>query len=73
MEKLRKKLEGKIRFYDLLEKRKTLTATIREEEDLIELAKLLPPSELELIDPELLTYSNEKRLASLMDKLNKIL
>jgi hypothetical protein len=60
------------RFTELLEKRKTLEANIFEEEELIELSKSLSKEELDKIDPELLTYSNSKRLGDIMSLLDKI-
>ena len=64
------------RFTELLEKRKTLEANVYEEEELIQLSQNLPKEELDKIDPELLTYSNDKRLNSIMgllDKLDKVI
>jgi len=60
------------RFYELLEKRKSLKANIFEEEELIELSKSLPEGELNKINPELLTYSNSKRLDNIMSLLNEL-
>lgn len=60
------------RLTELLEKRKNLTANIFEEEDLIELSKSLPKDELNKINPELLTYSNSKRLDSIMELLDRL-
>jgi hypothetical protein len=60
------------RFNELLEKRKNLTATIFEEEELIEISKTLDKEQLKNIDENLLTYSNMDRLKELnilMDKL----
>lgn len=64
------------RFTELLEKRRTLEANVFEEEELIQLSKNLSKEELDKIDPELLTYSNSKRLdniMSLLDKLNAVI
>lgn len=61
------------RFYELLEKRKNLTATIFEEEELIELSKTLPSDKLATVDPNWLTYSNGERLDSLVSSLDKLL
>ncbi len=60
------------RFAELLEKRKNLEADMFEEEELIQLSKNLPKEELDKIDPELLTYSNSKRLDSIMSLLDKL-
>lgn len=60
------------RFTELLEKRKNLEADVFEEEELIQLSKNLPKEELDKIDPELLTYSNSKRLDSIMSLLDKL-
>lgn len=60
------------RFAELLEKRKNLEADVFEEEELIQLSKNLPKEELDKIDPELLTYSNSKRLDSIMSLLDKL-
>lgn len=60
------------RFAELLEKRKKLEANVFEEEELIQLSKNLPKEELDKIDPELLTYSNSKRLDNIMDLLDKL-
>lgn len=60
------------RLNELLEKRKALTANVREEEELIALAKTLSKEELEKIDHELLTYSNGERLANIMSKLDEL-
>lgn len=61
------------RFTELLEKRKSLTANISEEEELISLSKTLSKDELAKIDPELLTYSNNKRLDDIANKLDELL
>jgi hypothetical protein len=61
------------RFQKLLQKRKTLTATIFEEEELIELSKRLPPEVLKGVQPEMLTYSNEQRLDNIASKLDELL
>lgn len=60
------------RFAELLEKRKTLEANVFEEEELIQLSKNLSKEELDKIDPELLTYSNSKRLDNIMSLLDKL-
>jgi hypothetical protein len=60
------------RFTELLEKRRTLEANVFEEEELIQLSKNLSKEELDKIDPELLTYSNGKRLDSIMSLLDKL-
>jgi hypothetical protein len=60
------------RLTDLLEKRKALTANVWEEEELINLAKNLPKDELDKIEPELLTYSNGKRLDDIFAKLDEL-
>ena len=66
------------RFNELLEKRRTLTATYIEEKELIELSETLTEDQLKNVDKTLLTYSNSIRLDSLnskliemLDKLNK--
>jgi hypothetical protein len=61
------------RFNELLEKRKNLTATILEEEELIEMSKTLTKEQLKDIDKTLLTYSNSDRLDSLNSKLDELL
>ena len=60
------------RFTELLEKRRTLEANVFEEEELIQLSKNLSKEELDKIDPELLTYSNSKRLDNIMSLLDKL-
>lgn len=60
------------RFTELLEKRKNLEADVFEEEELIQLSKNLSKEELDKIDPELLTYSNNKRLGNLMELLDRL-
>lgn len=60
------------RFTELLEKRKSLEANVFEEEELIQLSKNLSKEELDKIDPELLTYSNSKRLDDIMSLLDKL-
>jgi len=60
------------RFTELLEKRKTLEANVFEEEELIQLSKNLSKEELDKIDPELLTYSNGKRVDNIMSLLDKL-
>lgn len=60
------------RLTELLEKRKALTANVWEEEELINLAKNLPKDELDKIEPELLTYSNGKRLDDIFAKLDEL-
>jgi hypothetical protein len=60
------------RFTELLEKRKSLEANVFEEEELIQLSKNLSKEELDKIDPELLTYSNGKRLDNIMSLLDKL-
>ena len=60
-------------FYELLEKRENLTASIYEEEDLIEMSKTMPEDELKDIDPSLLTYSNGERLESISEKIDALL
>lgn len=62
-----------VRFKELLEKRKNLTASIFEERELIEMSKTLTKDQLKDIDVKLLTYSNEDRLESLDSKLDKML
>lgn len=64
------------RLNELLEKRKALTSTILEEEELINLAKDLPKEELDKIEPKLLTYSGQERLDNIsacFDKLAELL
>ena len=64
------------RLNELLEKRKALTSTILEEEELINLAKDLPKEELDKIEPKLLTYSGQERLDNIsacLDKLAELL
>jgi hypothetical protein len=64
------------RFNELLEKRKNLTATIFEEEELIEMSKKMTEEQLKDVDKELLIYSNHKRMdhmLELLDKMNDIL
>ena len=61
------------RFNELLEKRRRLTATIFEEEELIEISKTLTKEQLKDIDETLLTYSNDDRLDSLNSKLDELL
>jgi len=61
------------RFNELLEKRKKLTASIYEEEELIELSKKMTSEQLEGIDRSLLIPSNNERLdkiSLLLDKLS---
>lgn len=60
------------RFNELLEKRKALTANIYEEEELIEMSKKLSKEDLSGINPELLTYSNSKRLDDIFSKLDEL-
>ena len=60
------------RFTELLEKRKSLKANVFEEEELIQLSKNLSKEELDKIDPELLTYSNSKRIDRIMSLLDKL-
>jgi len=60
-------------FYELLEKRKNLTASIYEEEDLIEMSKTMTEDELKDIDPTLLTYSNGERLGDISEKIDAVL
>ena len=60
------------RLTELLEKRKALTANVWEEEELINLATNLPKDELDKIEPELLTYSNGKRLDDIFAKLDEL-
>lgn len=60
------------RFTELLEKRKSFDANVFEEEELIQLSKNLSKEELDKIDPELLTYSNGKRLNNIMSLLDKL-
>jgi hypothetical protein len=66
-------IQEEIRFAELLEKRKNLTATIWEEEQLIKLAKSLPHEERLKIDASLLTYSNPERLGDIISKLDELL
>ena len=61
------------RFNELLEKRRNLTATIFEEEELIEISKTLTKEQLKDVDETLLTYSNSDRLDSLNTKLDELL
>ena len=61
------------RFNELLEKRRELTATIFEEEELIEISKTLSNEQLKDVDKTLLTYSNLDRLDSLNSKLDELL
>lgn len=61
------------RFNELLEKRRNLTATIFEEEELIEISKTLTTEQLKDVDKTLLTYSNSDRLDSLKSKLDELL
>lgn len=61
------------RFYELLEKRKNLTANYIEEEELIELAKQLPENELDLIDPKLLIPSFSERTEKIMSLLDRLI
>ena len=61
------------RFNELLEKRRNLTATIFEEEELIEISKTLTKEQLKDVDETLLTYSNSDRLDSLNSKLDELL
>lgn len=63
---------NKSRFYELLEKRKILETNAFEEEELINLSKNLSKEELDKIEPELLTFSNEKRLENIMLLLDKL-
>lgn len=60
------------RLSELLGKRKALTANIFEEEELIELSKKLSKEDLSGIDPELLTYSNSKRLDDIFSKFDEL-
>lgn len=57
------------RFNELLEKRKNLTASIFEEEELILISRTLSEEQLKNIDKKWLTLSNYDRL----DKLNLLL
>ena len=61
------------RFNELLNKRRNLTATIFEEEELIEISKTLTKEQLKDVDEILLTYSNSDRLDSLNSKLDELL
>ena len=64
------------RFAELLEKRKNFEANVFEEEELIQLSKNLSKEDIDKIDPELLTYSNSKRLDNIMllfDKLDAVI
>jgi hypothetical protein len=61
------------RFNELLEKRRNLTATIFEEEELIQISKTLTKEQLKGVDEKLLTYSNTDRLDSLNSKLDELL
>ena len=64
------------RFTELLEKRKNFEANVFEEEELIQLSKNLSKEDIDKIDPELLTYSNSKRLDNIMllfDKLDAVI
>ena len=61
------------RLKELLIKRKNLTANFLEEQEIINLSKNLSKEELSKIDPDLLTYSNDKRLAKLNDFLEKMI
>jgi hypothetical protein len=60
-------------FNELLEKRRNLTATIFEEEELIQISKTLTKEQLKGVDEKLLTYSNTDRLDSLNSKLDELL
>ena len=61
------------RFNELLKKRNTLTATLFEEEELINISKTLSKEQLKNVDESLLTYSNFDRLDSLNSKLDKLI
>jgi hypothetical protein len=61
------------KFNELLKKRRNLTATIFEEEELIEISKTLTKEQLKDVDEKLLTYSNSDRLDSLNSKLDELL
>lgn len=61
------------RFNELLEKRRNLTATIFEEEELIKISKKLTKAQLKDIDETLLNYTNSDRLNSLNSKLDELL
>jgi len=61
------------RFNELLEKRRSLTATMFEEEELIKISKTLTKEQLQDVEENLLTYSNSDRLDSLSSKLDELL
>lgn len=61
------------KFNKLLEKRRLLTASLFEEEELIKMSKKMSDKELEGVDKSLLTYTNSERLDSLTSKLDKLL
>ena len=61
------------RFNELLQKRRNLTATIFEEEELIKISKTLTKDQLKGVDETLLTYSNSDRLDSLNSKLDELI
>ena len=61
------------RFNELLEKRRHLTATMFEEEELIKISKTLTKEQLQDVEETLLTYSNSDRLDSLSSKLDELL
>ena len=61
------------RFNELLEKRRSLTATMFEEEELIKISKTLTKEQLQDVEETLLTYSNSDRLDSLSSKLDELL
>jgi hypothetical protein len=64
------------RFYELLEKRRNLTANIFEEEELIELSKSMTEEQLKDVDKSLLTHTNSDRLdkiSSLLDRLSEVI
>jgi len=60
-------------FHELLLKRKNLTATIYEEEELILIASGMTGEQLKDVDKSLLTYSNSERLDEIEFKLDELL
>lgn len=66
-------ITGEIIFNELLKKRRNLTATIFEEEELIKISKTLTKEQLKDVDKTLLTYSNSDRLDSLNSKLDELI
>ncbi len=66
-------ITGKERFNELFEKRKNLTASIFEEEEMISLYKSLPEKDKIGIDENLVTYSDAGRLDNINNLLDKLL